>query len=545
MQIWEKVSSELSKTTDSMLSIAILDKIEFKGMEANKVILSAPDHLTAGWFRETFLDNAKIIASKLFNKDFSFSIEVPLQSKEAGFADLGRVASKSNNYRGEAMQVWEKIYRELSKAYDTQLNSAILDKIEFKEIVNNDTIVLVAPDQLTAGWFRENFLSNAKTIAYNLFQKEFKFEIHVAFSQQSYETVSKKSRETREYYANPFAVKLDPKFTFEHFVVGPNNDFANAAALNVASNPGKTYNPLFIYGNVALGKTHLLQAIAHKIMKEKPELKVLYVTSEEFTNEFIEKVIRNREAVKFKKKYRNVDVLLIDDVQFFQNKSDTLNELFHTFNKLAQERKQMVFACDRPPKSLSAIEDRLLTRFDSGLTVEIHPPSFETRKAILLDRTEQEKINIPNSVIEYIAKNIESDIRMLEGALTKLIAYSDLQKKSISMNLAKEILRDKIKIEMPQNVTPKEIQKVVSKYFGLSVNDLVSNKRMESVSYPRQIAMYITKEFTNLSLTEIGQLFGGKAHTTVMRSYQKISSMIKRKKVKKEVDDIIASFYDK
>lgn len=441
------------------------------------------------------------------------------------------------------MQVWQSIYEELVKSSDNQLSNAILAKIKFREILNNKTIVLTASDDFTRGWFVSNFLPLAENIAKRLYGRSFDFEVEL---EQDSVIIKPQIKTETEQISGPYYLSLNPKYTFDRFVVGPSNDFAYAAALNVAKHPGQSYNPLFIYGNVALGKTHLLQSIAHKIISENKKYKVLYITSENFTNEFIETIIKQKKAAEFRNKYRNIDVLLIDDIQFFQEKGSTLEEFFHTFNKLFQDRKQMVFACDRSPKQLSAIEDRLRTRFDSGLTVEIQPPSFETRKAILLDKAERENAELPDNVIDYIAKNIESDIRMLEGSLTKLIAYANLKKKNISLSLAKEILRDKIKVEAPRNLSVSDILKVVSKFFGVSVNDLKSRKRLESITYPRQVAMFLSTQHTSLSLTEIGQLFGGKAHTTVSRSSEKIQKLIKtRRKVKKEVEDIISLFYEK
>jgi len=436
---------------------------------------------------------------------------------------------------------WKLIYEELTKNFDSSLNTAILDKIKFKEIQNNDTIVLIAPDPLTSGWFSDNYLEMAKSISKKLLKKEYRFHIEIAYSEHSYQAIS--NRSTRRH-AEKYPSFLNQKYTFDRFIVGPNNDFAHAAAEQVASNPGKSYNPLFIYGNAALGKTHLLQATAHKIIKEKEELSVFYTTSENFTNEFVES-IKNGETSKFRRKYRSFDVLLIDDIQFLQQKESTLEELFHTFNELFHERKQLIFACDRPAKSLSAIEDRLRTRFDSGLSVKIEAPNYETRKAILLARVAEEKTYIPPEVIDYIAQNIENDIRLLEGSLTKIIAYSSLKKREVSLDLAREILRDKVKLEVPKNITISDIQKVVSKYFNISVNDLKSERRLEHITYARQIAMYLSKEHTNHSLTEIGNFFGNKAHTTVMRSADKVANLIKtRKKTKKEIDDIISEFYN-
>lgn len=438
---------------------------------------------------------------------------------------------------------WDKIYQRLTKIHDSRMNSAILDKIEYRETRNNDTIVLVAPDPMVAGWFRDNFLEDAKKIAENIAKKPFDFEIAVADNKTNFDNVKSKTQRHKKQTEKRPVLNLNSKYIFDRFIVGPNNDFAHAAAMNVARNPGKSYNPLFVYGNVALGKTHLLQAIAHRIVEEKPEMKILYITSEQFTNDFVQ-MIRDKDRKKFDKKFRDIDVLIIDDIQFFQDKEKTLGELFSLFNILAHRNKQMVFACDRPPNSLTAVEDRLRTRFDSGLTVEIKAPAYETRKAILLERAELENADIPNSVVDYIAKNIENDIRRLESSLIKLIAFSELKHQNISMNLAKEILRDKIKVEMPKDISITQIQKVVSKYFGISKNDLVSNKRLESIAYPRQVAMYLAKKYTSLSLTEIGNLFGGKAHTTVMRSSEKIAKMVKRRKTKNELNDIIATFYE-
>ncbi len=439
------------------------------------------------------------------------------------------------------MEVWNEIYGELRKHFDSSLNAAILDKIKFKEIQNDENIILVAPDPLTSGWFVNNYLDYAKKIARNLFKKDYNFVVEMSFSEESYKSL-KTASAPQIVKKQPKIPLLNPKYTFERFIVGANNDFAHAAAMQVAKNPSKSYNPLFIYGNSALGKTHLLQATAHKIMKDKPELSVYYTTSENFTNEFIE-AIRNGEAIKFRRKYRSFDVLIIDDIQFLQKKESTLEELFHTFNELFHVRKQLIFACDRPAKSLSAIEERLRTRFDSGLSVKIESPDYETRKAILLARAAEESIYIPEEVIEYIAQNVESDVRLLEGSLTKVIAYSSLKKKDVSLEIAKEILRDKIKVEVPKNISVTDIQKAVSKYFNITVNELKSEKRLENIAYARQVAMYLSKVYTNLSLTEIGMLFGGKAHSTVLRSAEKINNLLKsRKKTKKEIEEILSLF---
>jgi chromosomal replication initiator protein len=444
------------------------------------------------------------------------------------------------------MEQWSSIYEELCRTHDGSLNSAILSKIQFQELRNDDTIVLVAPDPLTQGWFNENYLASAADAARRLLGRDYRFEVRIAPTQRSFDKVAEKTAErtAKKIAERTDAGQLNPRYTFDRFIVGPNNDFAQAAALQVATNPGKSYNPLFLYGSVALGKTHLLQAVAHKILQERPELSVYYTSSENFTNEFVE-CIKNREMPKFRKKYRSFDVLIIDDIQFMQQKESTVEELFHTFNELFHSKKQLIFACDRPAKSLSAIEDRLRTRFDSGLSIKIEAPNYETRKAILLARAIEEKMYIPDEVIDYIAQNVDGDIRLLEGSLTKVLAYGSLKKKDVSLDLAKEILRDKIRMEMPKNITISEIQRVVSKYFNITVNDLKSKRRVENITYPRQIAMYLAKEYTNLSLNEIGNMFGDKAHTTVMRSAEKVEKLVKsKKKTKKEIEDIIADFYN-
>lgn len=439
------------------------------------------------------------------------------------------------------MQLWDEIAKELSRSFDSDLNRAILEKIRFKEMQNEKTIVLVAPDPLTSGWFEANYRQMAESLALQLTGKSYTFVVEIAPTQALYKkTTERVSVASSQAISN----NLNPKYTFERFVVGPNNDFAHAAALQVAQHPGTNYNPLFIYGSVALGKTHLIQAIAHYIITHSPEKKVRYVTSEVFANEFIESIAK-KNTEHFRSRYRNLDVLIIDDIQFFQGKESTLEEFFHTFNTLLHEKKQVVFACDRPPQHLKNISDRLITRFNSGLTIKIEVPDMETRMAILRSRIEEENLVIPTDVIRYIAEHIDTDIRNLEGALTKLVAYSNLRKKEISLDLAKEVLRDKIQMEVPRNLTVTDIQRAVAKYFNININDLKSERRLENITYARHIAMYLAKEHTNLSLTEIGSLFGGKAHTTVMRSADKIEKMMKtRKKVRREIEDIIALFYE-
>lgn len=326
---------------------------------------------------------------------------------------------------------------------------------------------------------------------------------------------------------------LNSKYTFENFIVGNSNKFAHAAALSVAENPGKTYNPLFIYGNSGLGKTHLMHAIGNYITKNLNK-RVLYVTSEQFVSDFIginkkDETGTNFSYVDFfKQKYRNIDVLIIDDIQYLGGATETQKEFFHTFNNLYNENKQIIISSDRSPDDLKILEDRLRTRFCWGLSVDIFPPEFELRIAILKKKIQGEAINknIPDQVIEYMASNLGSDIRMLEGSLTRLIAYSTIMGSEIDLNLAIEALKDYINKGISEKNDVNKIQKAVAEYFKISIDDLKSKKRNSNISFPRQIAMYLCRKLTDESFPKIGIEFGGKDHSTVMHSCEKIEREI-------------------
>ena len=315
------------------------------------------------------------------------------------------------------------------------------------------------------------------------------------------------------------------EYTFNSFVIGDNNSFAYNAALAVAKNPGHAYNPLLIYGGVGLGKTHLMCAIGNHCLSNGDK-KVIYVTAEDFTNEFIES-LGTKNPQKFKNIYRNADVLLIDDIHFFQNKDGTQEELFHTFNALYDSFKQIVFTCDRPVSELKNLADRLRSRFERGLNVDLSLPSYETRRAILEKKIAQMGKQISSNVIDYIAQNVASNIRDLESALTKIIAYTELVGKEVTLEIAQQELRDKINIQQNTNIGVESIIKTVADYYGLSVKDIKGPKRSKNVMLPRQLAMYIVSELTEYSTTEIGGEFGGRDHTTVMHSVKKISESIK------------------
>ena len=330
---------------------------------------------------------------------------------------------------------------------------------------------------------------------------------------------------------------LNSKYTFENFIVGNSNKFAHAAALAVAENPGKMYNPLFIYGNSGLGKTHLMHAIGNYISKNSDK-KVLYVTSEQFVSDFIGINKKDENGTNFtyvdffKQKYRNIDVLIIDDIQYLGGATETQKEFFHTFNTLYGDNKQIIISSDRSPDDLKILEDRLRTRFCWGLPVDIYPPDFELRVAILKKRIVGEAINkeIPDQVIEYMASNLGSDIRQLEGAVTRLVAYSTIMGSEIDLNLAIEALKDYINKGVSEKNNVNKIQKVVAEYFQISVEDLKSKKRNSNISFPRQIAMFLCRKFTDESFPKIGIEFGGKDHSTVMHSCEKIEREIKTNK---------------
>ena len=331
---------------------------------------------------------------------------------------------------------------------------------------------------------------------------------------------------------------LNPKYTFDSFVIGNSNRFAHAASLAVAESPAKAYNPLFIYGGVGLGKTHLMHAIGHYILQGNPNAKVVYVSSEKFTNELINS-IKDDKNEEFRTKYRSVDVLLIDDIQFIAGKERTQEEFFHTFNTLHDANKQILLSSDRPPKEIPTLEDRLRSRFEWGLIADIQAPDFETRMAILKKKADVEKLNVPNEVMVYIATKIKSNIRELEGALIRIVAYSSLTNREITVDLATEALKDIISNKQNKNITIDLIQDVIAAYFNLRVEDLKSQRRTRNIAYPRQIAMYLSRKLTDMSLPKIGEEFGGRDHTTVIHAYEKISEGLKSdESLQRTIDDI-------
>jgi chromosomal replication initiator protein len=323
--------------------------------------------------------------------------------------------------------------------------------------------------------------------------------------------------------------RLNPKYSFDSFVIGGSNRFAHAAAVAVAEAPAKAYNPLFIYGDSGLGKTHLLHAIGHYAMSLYPGVRVRYVSSEEFTNDFINSIANNRGA-GFHSRYRDVDLLLIDDIQFLKGKAETQEAFFHTFNTLHDHNKQVVITSDLPPKKLEGFEDRMLTRFEWGLITDVQTPDLETRIAILRKKAQSEKLRVPDEILEYMATKVSSNVRELEGTLIRVTAFASLNRTTVDLQLVQTVLKDLITLDDDDIIAPVDIINHTADYFKLSVDDLYGSSRSQAIATTRQIAMYLCREMTNLSLPKIGQLFGGRDHTTVMYANNKISKLMTEKR---------------
>jgi len=382
----------------------------------------------------------------------------------------------------------------------------------------------------------ETFNEEIAKNAYDRYRSVIESCLHDAFGRQlkmKYmypEEAEKRGTRTQVLIEPEFKkeLSLNPKYVFDSFVVGVNNRIAHAASMAVAEQPSRVYNPLFLYGGVGLGKTHLMHAIAHHSIQKNPNLKVLYVTAETFTNETI-KAIRDGKMTEFRQKYReNVDLLLVDDVQFLENKVATQEEFFFTFNALHEGGKQIILSSDRLPKYISTLEERLRSRFEWGLIADIQPPDYENRVAILLKKAEQEKIALDDDVMDVInlvAEKVKNNIRELEGAFVKVVAHASITDQKISRDLAKSVLKD-IFFSENKDITPELIKKQVCKYYGIKPADMDSSKRTRSIAFPRQIAMYLCREMTDLSLPKIGESFSNKDHTTILHGCKKIEEIL-------------------
>jgi chromosomal replication initiator protein len=416
----------------------------------------------------------------------------------------------------------EKIEEKISKpSFDTWLKSTKAVKLE------ENTIIISAPNHFARDWLENqytNLISNVleEITGASLATKFIIPDTNTSTNEIDTETKPKQNLANGNDVAKTM---LNPKYTFDTFVIGAGNRFAHAASLAVAEAPAKAYNPLFIYGGVGLGKTHLMHAIGHYVREHDPNANVVYLSSEKFTNEFINAIMDNK-TTSFRNKYRNIDILLIDDIQFIAGKESTQEEFFHTFNALHEENKQIIISSDRPPKEIPTLEDRLRSRFEWGLITDITPPDLETRIAILTKKAKAEGLDIPSEVMLYIANQIDTNIRELEGALIRVVAYSSLVNQDIDAALAADALKDIIPSSKPRVITIKGIQEVVGEKYNIRLEDFAAKKRTRSIAFPRQIAMYLSRELTDFSLPKIGEEFGGRDHTTVIHAHEKISKLL-------------------
>ena len=392
-------------------------------------------------------------------------------------------------------------------------------------------------DERSIIYVEKRYLKHLTCTICEVMNKE--YSVIIMSSAEKKEDELKKKTSSVSTTNNIATQNLNPNYTFDTFVIGTNNNLAHAASLAVAETPGQIYNPLFIYGGAGLGKTHLMQAIAHFIIASDPSKKVLYVTSETFTNELIESVKTNKNT-EFRNKYRNIDVLLIDDIQFIIGKVSTQEEFFNTFNDLYMLGKQIVISSDRPPKEMETLPDRLRTRFESGLPVDIQIPTYETKMAIINKKSEALGIDFPYEVKDYVATNITSSIRELEGALTKLSAFSKLSHTPITVEFAEQTLKDLISPDAKKEITPELIIQTVADHFNVKYDDLLSSKRTADIVHPRQIAMYLCRQMTTAPLQAVGKALGNRDHTTVIHGAEKIAQeVVKNDSMRNTIDIII------
>ncbi len=385
--------------------------------------------------------------------------------------------------------------------------------------IQGDVVVFSVPSRLAKEWVETRYAGLIRTALQEVLTRP--VGVQVVVSEEPAPAPSPAPPPPRI----PEGLHLSPKYTFDTFVIGSGNRFAHAAAMAVAEAPARAYNPLFIYGGVGLGKTHLLQAIGHHVIHRKQLHRVAYISSEKFTNELIN-AIRDDRTLEFRTKYRNVDVLLIDDIQFLAGKERTQEEFFHTFNTLHEASRQIIITSDRPPKEIPTLEDRLRSRFEWGLIADIQPPDVETRIAILRKKAELDGIGVPDEVAEFIAQRIQSNIRELEGALIRVVAYANLTRSAITVELAIEILKELLPASPARPVTISTIQKVVAEHFGMRVEEMRAKRRTKGVAFPRQVAMYLSRELTDASLPRIGDEFGGRDHTTVMHACDRVKEAL-------------------
>lgn len=436
-------------------------------------------------------------------------------------------------------QALNHIQGKLSKpSFETWLQAT--EAVDYRD----DTLVISTPNEFARDWLESRYANMVRDTLQEVTGSVIgvQFITHAATRSEGEDSGEHLSSSgTEENEANKS--QLNSRYTFDTFVIGSGNRFAHAASLAVAEAPAKAYNPLFIYGGVGLGKTHLMHAIGNYILSHPTHTRVVYLSSEKFTNEFINS-IRDNKTDDFRNKYRNVDILLIDDIQFLSGKEQTQEEFFHTFNALHEESKQIVISSDRAPKEIPTLEDRLRSRFEWGLITDIQPPDLETRIAILRKKAMADKLDIDSEVMAFIADRIDTNIRELEGALIRVFAFSALMNQPVTIELAAEALKDIIANAQPKELEISDIQKTVCAYYQLNIQDLTGKKRTKNVALPRQIAMYLSREMTDASLPKIGEEFGGRDHSTVIHAHEKIARTLSMdRSMQKAVDDITKKLF--
>lgn len=430
---------------------------------------------------------------------------------------------------------WLSCLDHFRKELNAQQFNTWIKPLQIDPSLNNDSeVVLIAPNRFVSQWVKDNFIVHIEEMAQAYFSKKIQFNLKLADQTETknilpeqtpdqVQDVPKPESDTSATSAKKNPSRLNPNFTFENFVTGKANQLARAGAIQVAESPGTAYNPLFIYGGVGLGKTHLIQAIGNYVHEKDKTAKIRYVHAEKYVSDVVS-AYQHKAFDKFKLYYHSLDLLIVDDVQFFGGKNRTQEEFFYAFNALIEAHKQVIITCDSYPKEISGLEERLVSRFGWGLTVAVEPPELEMRVAILLKKAELEKIRLDENVAFFIAKHIRSNVRELEGALKRVLAFSRFTGQEITLDLAKEALKDLLAVQSRQ-ISIENIQKTVADYYKIKVSEMYSKKRTRIVARPRQMAMAIAKELTSLSLPDIGEAFGGRDHTTVLHGYRKIAEL--------------------
>ena len=450
-------------------------------------------------------------------------------------------------------QLWSQLSQELRLLFNEDLYDEWFRPLTCLDD-RNDTILLQAPTEFSAIWIEENYLEILTRKAQDIAGRPIVVELKATgtrnvptSSSETYKgdinrtrsiiTAANRDVSIRSKVKDTFP--LNPKNTFENFVIGGGNQLAHAACMAVANAPAKAYNPLFIYGETGLGKTHLMHAVAHQILKQRPDAKITYISSEKFTNEFI-RAIQENSLVKFRRHYRSVDVLLIDDVQFLSGKERIQEEFFHTFNELFEAQKQIFLTSDRPANEISKLEARLISRFQWGLVADIQSPDMETRLAILSKKAKSLNLDISNEIMMFLAERVSRNVRRLEGALTRVASYTALVKKPVDIPKVEALLEDILQEEMQNQVSIEKIQKKVTEQFNLRMQDMISKRRPSNIAFPRQIAMYLSRMMTGCSLQEIGEAFGGRDHGTVIHACKTVENMMEQDaSVKQSVEYLI------